>query len=75
MYFLSKTIIKETFSYCHWYSYSSVRKFVIEDTDENGENWYVTINNQFTVSKMSDLALILLDDFSLNVHISVQFRI
>ena len=49
MYFLSKTIIKETFSYSQWYSYSSVRKFVIEGTDENGENWYMTINNQFIV--------------------------
>ena len=32
-----------------WYLYSSVRKFVIMDTDENGENWYMTNNNQFTV--------------------------
>ena len=31
-----------------WYLYSSVRKFVIMDTDENGENWYMTNNNQFT---------------------------
>ena len=49
MYFLSKTIIKETFSYSQWYSYSSVRKFVIKGTDENGKNWYMTNNNQFTV--------------------------
>ena len=26
-----------------------VRKFVITDTDENGENLYMTNNNQFTV--------------------------
>ena len=29
-----------------WYFYSSVRKFVIADTDEN---WYMTKNNKFTV--------------------------
>ena len=52
MYFLSKTIIKETFSYSQWNSYSSVRKFVIEGTDENGKNWYMTNNNQFTVPPM-----------------------
>ena len=34
------------------YAYSSVRKFVIEGTDENGENWYMTNNNQFTVLHM-----------------------
>ena len=32
-----------------WCLYSSVRKFVITDTEENGENWYMTNNNQFTV--------------------------
>ena len=31
------------------YSYLSVRNFVIADTDENGENWYMTNNSQFTV--------------------------
>ena len=31
------------------YLYSSVRYFVIAGTDENGENWYMTKNNQFTV--------------------------
>ena len=31
------------------YSYSSVRNFVIAGTDENGENWYMTNNKQFTV--------------------------
>ena len=50
MYFLSKPIIKETFSYSQWYSYSSVCKFVIGGTDENGENWDMTNDNQFTVS-------------------------
>ena len=34
-----------------WNLYSSVLKFVIVDTDENGEYWYVTNNNQFTVSE------------------------
>ena len=29
--------------------YSSVRNFVIAGTDENGENWYMTNSNQFTV--------------------------
>ena len=32
------------------YLYSSVRNFVIAGTDENGENWYMTNINQFTVS-------------------------
>ena len=49
MYFFSKTIIQEMFSYSQWYSYSSVRKFVNEGAYENGENWYMTKNNQFTV--------------------------
>ena len=32
------------------YLYSSVRYLiVIAGTDENGENWYMTNNNQFTV--------------------------
>ena len=31
------------------YLYSSVRIFVIAGIDENGENWYMTNNNQFTV--------------------------
>ena len=31
------------------YLYSSVRNFIIEDTNENGENWYMTNNNEFTV--------------------------
>ena len=39
----------KSFSCSQWYFYSSVRKFVIEGTDENGENWYMTNNNQFTV--------------------------
>ena len=39
----------ESFSCIQWYLYSSVRKFIIEGTDENGENWYMTNNNQFTV--------------------------
>ena len=30
------------------YLYSSVHNFVIAGTDENGENWYMTNNNQFT---------------------------
>ena len=38
-----------SFSCSQWYLYSSVRKFVIEGTDLNGENWYKTNNNQFTV--------------------------
>ena len=29
--------------------YSSVCNFVSAGTDENGENWYMTNNNQFTV--------------------------
>ena len=29
--------------------YSSVRNFVIAGTEENGENWYMTNNNQFTL--------------------------
>ena len=41
---------EESFSCSQWYLYSSVRKFVIEGTDENGENWYMTNNNQFTVA-------------------------
>ena len=36
------------------YLYSSVRNFVIEGTHENGENWYMTNNNQFTVDNMID---------------------
>ena len=32
-----------------WHLYSSVRKFVIAGTYENGENWYMTNNNQLTV--------------------------
>ena len=28
-----------------WNLYSSACKFVIADTDENGENWYMTNNN------------------------------
>ena len=39
----------DSFSCSQWYLYSSVRKFVIGGTDENGENWYMTNNNQFTV--------------------------
>ena len=31
------------------YLYSSVRNFVIAGTEEKGENWYMTNNNQFTV--------------------------
>ena len=53
---------EESFSFSQWYLYSSVRKFIIEGTDENGENWYTTNNNQFTVyvaeirhSRLSDL--------------------
>ena len=33
------------------YLYSSIRSFVIEGTVKNGENWYMTINNQFTVHR------------------------
>ena len=33
-----------------WNLYSSVHKFVITDTDENDENWYMMNNNQFTVT-------------------------
>ena len=40
---------KWSFSCSQLYLYSSVRKFFIEGTDENGENWYMTNNNQFTV--------------------------
>ena len=32
------------------YLYSSVHNLVIVGTDENGKNWYMTNNNQFTVS-------------------------
>ena len=39
----------DSFSCSQWYLYSSVGKFVNEGTDENGENWYMTNNNQFTV--------------------------
>ena len=43
-------IIKTFFhKLCQWYLYSSVRIFVIADTDENGENCYMTNNNQFAV--------------------------
>ena len=38
------------------YLYSSVRYFVIADTDENSENWYMTNNNQFTVYQSSGQA-------------------
>ena len=31
------------------YENSSDRKFVISGIDENGENWYITNNNKFTV--------------------------
>ena len=34
----------------------TVRKFVITDTDENGENWYMTNNNQFTVIQLVPLS-------------------
>ena len=37
-------------SKAHVYLYWSVRNFVIAGTDENGENWYMTKNNQFTVT-------------------------
>ena len=56
--------MKSHFSFSQWYLYSSVRKFVIEGTDENGENWYITNNNQFTVpmiNKMGSIILILLE--------------
>ena len=43
---------QESFSCSQWFLYSSVYKFVMEDTDENGENWYMTNNKQFTVCSM-----------------------
>ena len=37
--------------------FSSVHKFAIAGTDENGENWYMTNDKQFTVAKVADTAL------------------
>ena len=37
------------------YLYLSICNFVTEGTDGNGENWYVTNNNQITVLHVSGL--------------------
>ena len=47
MYFSSQATVSALHS--QRFSYSPVREFVISDTDENGENWYMANNNQFTV--------------------------
>ena len=48
---------EESFLCSQWFLYSSVHKLVIEGTDKNGENWYMTNNNQFTVSNKRPILL------------------